>query len=380
MAVTWQELQNSLIADAKKRQDMISASFELTARCNLKCKMCYISYSANEESVLDQELTTEQWLDIAEQARDSGLLYLTLTGGEILLRPDFRYLYEKFIGMGFLIQIFTNGTLITKETVEWLSKIPPLRVSITLYGLSSEIYERITGNAHAYQRAVQAVDMLLAAGIRTEIKTTVVKGNEHDFNNLAKFARDRGLGFGIVNYVSPRREGFNSDPVGQRLSPSELIRYEEGVSLHNLQLLEEKGSQIEIFSDTFDNDPKEIEVNQHQTPNAFDCNAGTCAAWITWDGRLIPCGIMNKPATFPIKTGFRNAWDKLKVECSNIPVCDQCRVCEYRAYCNSCPGRRITESGYADRPTDYLCETAKLRAELSKVLDDRSDKGYEELR
>ena len=64
--------------------------------------------------------TAEEWIDLSRQARDAGVLYVLLTGGEVFLRSDFRQIYEAISEMGFSVQIYTNGTLITPEIAKWL--------------------------------------------------------------------------------------------------------------------------------------------------------------------------------------------------------------------------------------------------------------------
>ena len=62
-------------------------------------------------------MTGGEWIRLAREARDQGMLYLLLTGGEPFLYPGFRELYEKLAGMGLILSINTNGALIDAETV-----------------------------------------------------------------------------------------------------------------------------------------------------------------------------------------------------------------------------------------------------------------------
>ena len=58
----------------------ISGTFELTARCNLDCGMCYIHKAQNDPVAREKEMSTEFWLDMVEQIRQAGALTLLLTG------------------------------------------------------------------------------------------------------------------------------------------------------------------------------------------------------------------------------------------------------------------------------------------------------------
>lgn len=91
----------------------LSGTFELSPVCNFSCRMCYVRKTPQEVAAHPRAmLTLERWLELARQAREQGMLYLLLTGGEPFLWPDFWPLYEQLIDMGFLISINTNGSLI----------------------------------------------------------------------------------------------------------------------------------------------------------------------------------------------------------------------------------------------------------------------------
>lgn len=60
----------------------LSGTFELTARCNLDCKMCYIHKKANDSLVKKSEMSAAEWIDIARTAQKAGMFLLLVTGGE----------------------------------------------------------------------------------------------------------------------------------------------------------------------------------------------------------------------------------------------------------------------------------------------------------
>ncbi len=94
--------------------------WELTYRCNLKCVMCYTD-CFNTPEAIPKELSTEEIFRIMEEIQEAGGLSLTLTGGEPLARRDFPEIYRHAAHLGFLVSIYSNGTLITREIVDlWL--------------------------------------------------------------------------------------------------------------------------------------------------------------------------------------------------------------------------------------------------------------------
>lgn len=359
MSKEWDELLGKFLKISRGKKEILVSNFELTARCNLQCKMCYVCRPANDKLAKDRELTTAQWIRLAEEARDAGLLFLTLTGGEVFLREDFKTIYEKLTKLGFILKIYTNGTLMTPDIINWLATMPPKEVSITLYGTSRETYQKVTGYAEGFDKTVQAIDNLRAKGINTEIKTTVIHGNMHEYKQFVDFAGQRKSRIGIVNYVSPRREGCHSDPLGNRLSPQELFQYEREITEYHQQVNVEA---TEIFPTV----RKENDLAHKVGPSdAFRCLGGKCAAWVTWDGRLIPCGLLEMPETKPLENGFLEAWEELKHKCTLIPVSNECRECQYQSYCDYCPAKLCRETGYYDQPAPYLCELARIRKEYS---------------
>ena len=136
------KLSKYLHHTAAKRGVPLSGTFELSPCCNMDCRMCYVRKTRREVESEGGEIPREKWLSLAEECRKAGTLFLLLTGGEPFLYPGFRELYQELSKMGFMVSMNTNGTMITEDTVSWLSEMPPARMNITLYGASNETYSR----------------------------------------------------------------------------------------------------------------------------------------------------------------------------------------------------------------------------------------------
>ena len=87
----------------------LGGNFELTPRCNMNCKMCYIRMSEQEMAHIGRERTVDEWLDIAKQAKDAGMLFLMLTGGEIDgaedVKKSFPDFFERLSALGAEVKI-----------------------------------------------------------------------------------------------------------------------------------------------------------------------------------------------------------------------------------------------------------------------------------
>lgn len=324
----------------------------------------------NDRGAKRAELSANKWIDMGRQARDAGLVYLILTGGEVFLRNDFEKIYEALCEMGLNITIYTNASLITPQRARWLGRIPPAKLSVTVYGTSPKTYERIVGYADGYMRTMRALDCLKAENIRLEIKTAVVDGNYREYKEMFKIAYTYSDTLGIVNYISPRREGCGSDPMGNRLLPAQIVNYEKTVSEYGANLsTREKKVKVKLDDTVASNQDENLNYEKASLPHpsAFDCQAGKSGFWITWDGRMIPCGLLDLPVTYPFTEGFQQAWTQLKADCLKVPSCKDCRECKLRDLCLSCPGRLMSETGSFDKPAKYLCESAKCRANLNQI-------------
>ena len=127
-------LSSYLHAKACRAGTPLAGNFELTPRCNFNCKMCYVHLSEAEQKRRGAELSADEWLSIAETARSQGMLFLLLTGGEPLIRPDFRYILSELKKMGLMVSINSNASLIDKDMLDFFRHEPPFRFNITLYG------------------------------------------------------------------------------------------------------------------------------------------------------------------------------------------------------------------------------------------------------
>ena len=146
-----------------------SVLFELTARCNMNCVHCYL------QNVHDtKELSYDKIIEIIDILYEKGIVFLTFTGGEILLRKDFVdiYLYAK--KKGFLVELFTNGYLFDDKIIDALAEYPPLLVDISLYGASENTYRKVTGLQNAFARVIQNCKKLKKAGIRVSLKSPII--------------------------------------------------------------------------------------------------------------------------------------------------------------------------------------------------------------
>ena len=371
-------LTNYLYTRASRNGMPLSGTFELTPCCNMACKMCYVRKTKEEQEKIAPLRTAKEWLELGKTAREQGMLYLLLTGGEPFLRPDFQEILSGLHRMGLLISINSNGTLIDEETVEWLKETPPVRINITLYGASDETYARLCGNPKGFTQTARAIRLLKEAGIQVKINCSVTPYNVDDLEGIYAFAREEGLLVQATSYMFPplRRD---TSMVGQndRFSPQEAA-YQSACILA-LDLGEDEFLR-RVSRDESLAFPQEIEEDCPEIDGEGDgirCRAGKCSFWITWDGRMLPCGMFpegNAQNVFQI--GFEKAWEQVHEEALAIRLPAKCSGCTLRDQCKACAAMVMTESGNFHTVPEYRCKMAKAhgaacRQKGQEILDKR---------
>jgi radical SAM protein with 4Fe4S-binding SPASM domain len=329
------------------RREPITGSMELTFRCNLRCVHCYV---ANGHGAVpgEEELSLAEIKDILDQLADAGCLWLLLTGGEPLVRPDFLDIYLAAKQRGFLIALFTNGTLLTPEVADVLAEYPPFKVEITLYGRTQETYERITGVSGSYARCMRGIELLLERDLRLKLKTMLMTLNKHELWDIQAFAEELGVDFRFDPMMNAAVDGSH-DPLQYRLSPQEVVAFDQA----DPQRMEEWRE----FCDRF--------VGVRPDPRyRYTCGAGISTFHIDPYGRLSVCMIAREPE-YDLRRGtFRQGWDEALLETRYQPAGDEyaCNTCPLISLCGQCPGYAQLEHGDPERPVPFLCQVAHLRA------------------
>lgn len=198
----------------------LSCQWEITCRCNLRCIMCYTDCFNRPDRIHD-ELPAHEILRIMDELADAGCLELCLTGGEPLARPDFFDLYERAITKGFLVTLFSNGTLITEAVADRLAALPPYRLEISLHGLTEDSFERVTQGPHSYKRCMNAIRLLLERRIPLVLKTTAMTVNRDEILEIKRSVQGLGsVGYKLGENMRPALDGTDG-PLQFGLTPEE---------------------------------------------------------------------------------------------------------------------------------------------------------------
>lgn len=360
-------LTSMLFNKASQRKIPLSGTFELSPVCNFACRMCYVRKTPQEVAAHPRPLMAlDQWLEIAREARDAGMLYLLLTGGEPFLWPGFWELYEQLTRMGFLISINSNGSLIDEAAISRLRENPPTRINITLYGAGDETYQRLCGVPGVFSRVDRAITGLKAAGVLVKLNCSLTPHNACDLEAMNRYAQERGLILETNTYMFPplRRD---SAMVGrnERFTPSEAAYY------HLKRYLYQYGEEqyrnyLEGVLHGMVEPPGLDEYCVDPLDGKVRCRAGKAAFWITWDGYMTPCGMMPKPGVDLTGKSFSETWTELTEISEALTLSGVCAKCPNQRMCHSCAAMAMAETGSAAGIPHYLCEVVQEMKRAAK--------------
>ena len=323
-------------------------TLELTHRCNLKCVHCYLGKPHKSD-----ELSTHEVINILSELHEAGCLFLVITGGEPLLREDFPIILQAAKERGFLIFLFTNGTLIDNTAIELLSKYPPLSVDISLYGISEEVYKNTTRTTQGREDVIEAIKNLTSCGINVRVKTPLLKINDIEIEEMYRFCNSLGIEFTHNAGITPIVNGECS-PCNLRVQPKRVV---------------ELDINIQQRRETYLNCPEAFHKLK-PSDRLLLCRAGRSLFCIDPSGKLETCVLFREPKFDLRENTFKESWSKLNKYIDNLRPNGKykCGNCELLSYCTPCPGWAKWEYGIHEAPIEYLCNIAKERRQYFQNL------------
>lgn len=337
------KLSTYLHNKAIKNEVALSGTFELTSRCNFRCKMCYV----HEECDKKDAISTEQWLNLGEQAKNAGTLFLLLTGGEPLLRKDFKEIYLGLKKMGFMVSLNTNGSLI-HNYIDLFRENPPSRVNISLYGTDDDAYESLCG-VRLYSKVVENIKELVKTGVAVKINTVFTNENKHQVKAVLDTAAELGVPISTTAYAYPQVR--LNDDFGKnrgRMSPVEAAECTVEC--------EEYRYQGEKFLERAE---KILALCNGKKCDTVECRGGRAAYWITSEGIMQACGMLPEIKANVFELGLDGAWQSILSQTKSIRLPKECLTCSYADICHSCAAMCFAETGSFDKKPDYVCEMAE---------------------
>ena len=343
----YQNFRESLQAKADVSSIPLHGHFELTFRCNLSCIHCYIAQDAQKE-----ELSYREVVKILDEIQEAGCLWLTITGGEPLLRDDFLDIYAYIKKKGFLVNIFTNAALVTPQIADYLEEFPAHMIEVTLNGITKDVYEGITRVPGSFSKCMQGIQLLLERNIRLTLKSVGMSVNLSEIPKIKEYVKSlRKVEYRYDSIIVPKLDG-SPETCNLRLSADEII----AIEYSDPDMRQEWKACLEKGCDGWDSDL------------LFRCQEGLFN--INPYGELQFCYAM-RDANFDLRLGsFKEGFAYLvaKNKAAKFKTNSPCKDCKIWSICATCPGRAWLETGNPEQPVDFFCQLAKKRESMKHLL------------
>ena len=326
---------------ATRRGVPLSAHLDITWRCNERCVHCYLDHDGKGE------MTTEEIKDVIHQLAGCGTFFLSISGGEPLLRRDCFEILEYARALRFNVKLKTNAVMIGAKEAARIRKLGIEQVQISLYSHRPEVHDAITKLPGSLRRTTDAIRHLKANGVKVSITDILMKYNHGDAKAVKQLAQELGVNFLIDPTITPMLNGDRSI-LSLGITPAEL---------EELMHTEEFVGDVNEFC-------APVTTVGNEILDGYSCSAGHTLAYISPFGDVYPCVQFPMPCGSVRKQSFREIWhdspafaELRSVHVRDLPTCSHCT---HTAYCSRCPGLAYMEGDFRG-PSAADCQKSYAR-------------------
>lgn len=317
-----------IIGSVEQNISPIKIGWEVTERCNSKCKTCQRWRNNN----ISAELTTAEGIDFLKQIKDAGVSGISFSGGEPLLRKDIFDLVRYAKRIGLQTSIISNGFMINSEDKAALLCSSGLdRISLSIDGSTPAVNDWIRGVNGGYEKVIRATALLQKHRTSNKPKiyynTTFNKKNIFQFHGMVKLITKMNIDGWGFQLIHNSREAL--------LFPVEEILVERN-EINELchQIKETKAKHKHLFAN-YDGFYSEFAtyVQDKKKLSKYRCIAGSLAGIIEANGNIRACQVAPYILGNIREKSFKEIWYSAKAKEIRQKIKDgKCPVCWLNCY------------------------------------------------
>jgi AdoMet-dependent heme synthase len=319
----------------------LSVHLDVTYRCNERCEHCYLDHEDYGE------MTTGEIRDFLEQLADAGVFFLTVSGGEPLVRRDCFEIIEYARHLHFNVKLKTNALLIGEQEARRLRALGVEQVQISVYSHREEIHDKITKISGSLRRTLSGVRRLKEHGLKVTLANVLMRENVQDREGVQVLAEEVGAGYTVDPTITPMIDGDTS-VLRLRLRPNQLSSV-----LHDPRLL---GNVDEFCAP-----PPGVDAG---VLDGYPCSAGHTFCYVSPYGDVYPCVQFPLPCGNIRRQRFLDIWKSSpqfeEVRAIRGKDLITCSSCQHLGNCTRCPGLAYME-GNMRGPSTADCEKSFIR-------------------
>ena len=334
-------LMEEISGRALERGVPLSVQLDVTYRCNERCVHCYLDHDDHGE------MNTAEMRGVLRQMADAGTLFLTLSGGEVLMRMDLFDILEYARSLLFSVKIKTNAFMIREKEAECMRELGVQSVQVSIYSYRPEVHDAITKLPGSLKRSIAGIRFLQSRGLNVIVTNILMRQNLNDYAGVKALAQELGAQWTMDPTITPKIDGDRS-----------VVRL--GIGDDDLQQLF-RNPHVVGNVEEFRAPPPPV---GNEVLDELPCSAGHTFCYISPYGDVYPC------AQFPLSAGnvrkqkFLVIWqhspqmnEVRSVGGRDLPVCS---TCIHLASCTRCPGLAYME-GNMRGPSSLDCEKSFAR-------------------
>lgn len=269
----------------KSKYDVMTTLFVVTQKCDFNCEFC-IEDAPN--FFYEEELSTKETLNLIDEIGELGTREVILSGGEPMLRKDFKQIIRRIKSNGMKAVICTNGFYLDEEMADFIKdNLDAIQISVN--SMDKNVYNKICNPPEdGYDKMMKSIELIKEKFAGKVILSSVpIKTNKHTLIGLMRFCKRMGFA---------RFSLFRPAPVGRAYINKDLIlsekEYEELLDELSQEFIKLGGKKI-LVEQPYIKYSKLAEKYKSIMTFNYNCMAGINYFSITPDGNIIPCGSMS---------------------------------------------------------------------------------------
>jgi radical SAM protein with 4Fe4S-binding SPASM domain len=338
-------LMQELNAKALRLGLPLSVHLDLTYRCNERCEHCYLEHDDRGEMSLAEIRA------LLRDLADARVFFLTLSGGEPLMRRDCFEIIESARALRFNVKLKTNAVMVREKEARRLRALGVEQVQISLYSHRPEVHDGITKLPGSLKRTIAGVRLLRSAGLKVTLANVLMPSNFQDSAGVRALAAEVGAHYTLDPTITPMMDG-NTSVLRFRVPTNQLREVFEDPNLVG---------NVEEFCAP----PPRVDDSVRE---GFPCSAGHTACYISPYGDLYPCVQFPLPCGNVRRQKFIDIWrdsqqlaEVRSIHGKDLPTCSSCA---HLGTCTRCPGLAYME-GNMRGPSSADCEKSFVRTGIT---------------
>ena len=328
---------------------IFSLQFELTNRCNERCRHCYLPGSRNF-----RDMDTSLAVSILDQLADMGTLNVTFSGGECLLHTDFIQILKYAREKDFSIAVLSNITLLNDEMIYSLKAANIKQLQVSVYSMNPEEHDYITRLKGSHEKTIRNLERLIEADIPVQISCPAMRSTYRSYRGVLQWAYSHGIK-AYTDYIMIARTDNTTDNLINRLTLSETEELLTDIVNYDI----EYRTRLASGAATRPTDPGEN-----------ICGAGIDSMCIAVNGDFYPCsGFQSYSLGNAYKHSVAEVWNNSEAlkKLRNVRWRDfpKCLKCEAKPYCSMCMVRNLNETGSIFNVNRHFCDAAFLNMRVA---------------